>query len=63
MNANTCKTCKHLRQHYVRRSRGYAWTNCGHCVYPRLKLRRPDTTACDKFRPACHALLNTDLHQ
>ena len=46
-----CKTCKHFRQHYVQYGRRYDWANCGHCVYPRLKTRAPDTPACGHYRP------------
>lgn len=37
-----CRNCRHFRQHYIQLGRRYVTTNCGHCVYPRLKSRRPD---------------------
>ncbi len=42
----TCLTCKHFRQHYIRRGRSYMPISDGHCVFPRLKLRKQDTPAC-----------------
>jgi hypothetical protein len=45
----TCATCKHYVQHYVQHGRRYGAAYCGHCRYPRLKSRKPDTPACDKF--------------
>ena len=48
-NMNTCKTCKHFRQHYVQFGRRYGEVYCGHCVHPRLKSRLPDTPACKHF--------------
>ena len=41
-----CKTCKHFRQHYIKRGKRYWEVNDGHCVFPRCKLRKPDTKAC-----------------
>ena len=50
MNDPTCQDCKHFRQHYVHIFDEYYHTiPCGHCVYPRLKHRRPDTLACVHF--------------
>ncbi len=45
----TCERCKYFIQHYVRHGKGYGKVYCGHCRYPRLKSRKPDTQACDKF--------------
>lgn len=39
-----CKHCRHFRQHYIRFGWRYEPVNCGHCVYPRRKTRRPDDT-------------------
>ena len=41
-----CKTCKHFRQHYIKRGKKYWEVYDGHCVFPRCKLRKPDTKAC-----------------
>ena len=46
MNDSTCKTCRHFRQHYIRYGRSYREAYCGHCVYPRVKQRSPDTKGC-----------------
>lgn len=50
--AGTCETCTHFRRHYVKFGRGYLKTNDGHCVYPRRKLRRGSTPACEHFKEA-----------
>mgnify|MGYP001864168692 CR=1 FL=1 len=53
----TCSDCNHFVQHYGRRNdiearvagtRFYK-TNCGHCTYPRIKNRSPETIACNHF--------------
>ena len=46
----TCATCKHFYQHYVRHGRGYLKAGSGHCVHPRIKLRQNDTPACKNYR-------------
>jgi hypothetical protein len=43
---NTCSNCKFFRQHYSKWGRGYAKINCGHCIKPMLKYRKPQTSAC-----------------
>lgn len=45
----TCKECEHFRQHYVLDAQRGTPVNCGHCVYPGIKHRRPDTSACRYF--------------
>ncbi len=45
-----CENCKHYIQHYVRHGRGYIIVYCGHCRYPRLKHRKPDTPACAHYK-------------
>lgn len=45
-----CKNCKHYIQHYVQHGRGYMIVYCGHCCYPRLKHRKPDTPACAHYK-------------
>ena len=47
----TCKECEHYVQHYRRAPRGFVEINCGHCIYPRVKSRAPDTLACVYFKP------------
>ena len=51
MNDPTCKDCQHFRQHYIHfLQQRYDAVPCGHCVYPRLKHRHPDTPACVHFQ-------------
>jgi len=51
MEEYTCENCTHFRQHYIHFwEQRYDAIPCGHCVYPRLKYRRPDTLACVYFR-------------
>ena len=52
MSELTCKDCQHFRQHYRPSGNTYTPIGCGHCVYPRLKHRHPDTEACFRFVPA-----------
>lgn len=50
MEEPQCKDCKHFRQHYVHfLELRYTPVPCGHCVYPRLKHRKPNTFACVYF--------------
>ena len=47
---NTCETCKHFFRHYVKNGKSkFAPISEGHCGHPRLKCRRIDTPACEKF--------------
>ena len=44
-----CGNCKHFRQHYTlwpEYHEGYYPLNCGHCVKPRVKQRRPGNEGC-----------------
>lgn len=53
MEEPTCGNCAHFRQHYIPWHDGiYHKIPCGHCVYPRLKHRSPETFACVYFKPA-----------
>ena len=45
-----CKDCFYFRQHYVKSGKTYLKAGCGHCKYPRLKNRRPETPACGYFK-------------
>lgn len=48
-----CVNCKHFIQHYTFTPRGkqpFSPVHCGHCVYPRIKDRRPHDT-CKHFEP------------
>lgn len=50
MEKRTCETCIHFCQHYRKAKTRYVKVHCGHCIYPRVKTRMPDTKACDKYR-------------
>ncbi len=52
-----CKNCKHYVQHYIRFGKRYGTVNCGHCRYPRLKSRKPDTPACKHYKEKTEFLL------
>lgn len=49
MEKDSCQNCRHFRQHYVSDGKRYDPAYCGHCVYPRVKTRKPDTPACIHF--------------
>ena len=51
MEGNTCGSCGYFHQHYVMDSQTCTAICCGHCSYPRLKHRKPDTPACKYFVP------------
>ncbi len=48
-----CCTCAHYYQHYRKGKKGYFEVNCGHCVFPRLKGRRPDQS-CEHWEEKPH---------
>ena len=52
MEKKTCKDCEHFWQHYIFDQNRYYAANCGHCVYPGLKDRRPDAKICTHFQQA-----------
>ena len=49
MEKNTCGRCAHFRRHYILDEQVCTAVCCGHCVFPRLKNRRPDSPACGHF--------------
>ena len=49
MNNPVCQNCAHFRQHYIMDVQWAQPVHCGHCTYPRLKNRKPDTPACKFF--------------
>jgi len=52
MDDPQCKDCQYFRQHYVYFCGiRYVTVPCGHCIFPRLKHRKPDTFACVYFVP------------
>lgn len=51
MEKEKCINCAHFRQHYVYwYENHYQPVPCGHCVYPRLKHRTPDTSVCVHYK-------------
>lgn len=50
MNTLTCKTCSYFRHHYHIDEECYMQIDCGHCIYPRLKHRKPNTKACSYYQ-------------
>lgn len=47
-----CATCAHYCQHYAECRPGvFHVVNCGHCMYPRLKMRKPHNL-CDHYQPS-----------
>lgn len=51
----TCQNCAYFYQQYVKTVSGndeiFTKIYQGHCGKPRLKNRRPDAPACDRFEP------------
>ena len=45
-----CKYCAHYIQHYGFAARGFFKLNYGHCTYPQIKDRKPDTPACPHYK-------------
>lgn len=58
MEEKICKTCAYYRQHYILHKDRATAVNCGHCVAVRLKNRRPDDIACERYEACDHS---TDL--
>ncbi len=48
----TCETCAYYINHYVKlkKEKKYFRTMWGHCFKPRIKIRRIDTVACDRYK-------------
>ena len=49
MEKEKCENCRYFRRHYIVDSQRCTPVNCGHCTYPRIKKRTPDTLACGHF--------------
>lgn len=49
MKGLLCHDCQHFHQHYIKDNEWCVSVCCGHCTYPRLKSRKPDTPACNHF--------------
>ncbi len=50
MQNSTCKTCNFFVQHYYKRNNRFFILYCGHCIYPRIKNRNPDTPSCNYYK-------------
>ena len=46
MDEPTCQSCIYFYQHFTLDESRCTAVKCGHCRYPRLKHRKPDTKAC-----------------
>ena len=52
MAQHQCSTCNYYIQHYAKINHtGYRPVACGHCFYPRIKSRKPESPACEYFEP------------
>lgn len=49
MGEARCKDCTHYRQHHVLDEQSCTAVDCGHCIYPRQKHRKPDARACSYY--------------
>ena len=49
MDNNTCKNCEYFRQHYSLDKRKIFRVFCGHCVFGRVKRKRPYDPVCENF--------------
>ena len=49
MDQKTCENCKHFVQHYFKLNENYGKVHCGHCMHPRVKNRKPDEKACERY--------------
>ncbi len=50
MPNQTCENCRHFVQHYVKDRRSkFVPIYEGRCGHPRLKARKTDTPACERF--------------
>ena len=47
----TCESCQYFRRHYIRVGNNhYMPLDEGHCIHPRLKDRKTEHPACQRFR-------------
>lgn len=46
----TCETCAYFLRHYVKCKKRYHATGFGHCIEPRIKVRKLDTPACARYK-------------
>ncbi len=46
-----CQNCKYYLQHYTFDKRKIFRVQCGHCIFPRPRTKRPYTKACENYTP------------
>ena len=49
MSEHKCNRCIHFKQHYALDNRSIFRVYCGHCTYPKVKRKRPDSQICEHF--------------
>lgn len=49
MKDPTCSSCVYFRQHYSLDSKKLFQVYCGHCTYPRVRSKKPDSKACQQY--------------
>ena len=49
MENPTCQTCARFHQHYGISEGKIFRLHCGHCVYPKMRNKRPTATACQHY--------------
>ena len=52
MDNNFCNTCAYYRQHYTLNHRKIIRIYCGHCTNQKVKVKRPDSKACENYSPS-----------
>ena len=50
MDGKDCESCRHFVQHFAVYKGKCIKVYCGHCIYPRIKERKPDTLACKHYK-------------
>ena len=49
MSDKTCKSCKYFHQHYILTEGRIVRVFCGHCIFPKVKSKRPYSKACENY--------------
>ncbi|MBQ3000501.1 MAG: hypothetical protein IJD63_01995 [Oscillospiraceae bacterium] len=49
MENQICRKCKYFRQHYGLDGTKIFRLHCGHCVLPKMRVKKPDQKACARF--------------
>ena len=52
MDKDLCNTCAHYHQHYVLDKRRIFRVNYGHCTFPKVKTKPPQSKKCKNYVPA-----------